>query len=176
MFTIVFLFTFLQFTSAQDPWIEWGQMLYKRCMHNHKNEDNCERLQDAYEEMFERVAITVLNQVKSVSAYQLYQLSLRTPYLVIGERIVDFSISKIEEHLQGEDKYEMSIKDNMLGWLYNTATQDAFNMYKAIRDDEYYDRKEMDAYLEERKIDLNEIKSMDDEELKEYVKDSKVEL
>ena len=49
-------------------------------------------------------------------------------------------------------------------------------MYKAIRDDEYYDRKEMDAYLEERKIDLNEIKSMDDEELKEYVKDSKVEL
>lgn len=172
---VAFLFL-LQFSHAQDPWIEWGQMLNKRCMSNHKNEDDCERLQDAYEEMFERVAITVLNQVKSVSAYKLYQITLTTPYIVIGERIIDFSISNIVEHLKGEDKYELAIKDNLLGWLYNSATQDAFNMYKAIRDDDFYDKKEVQDYLKDRKIDIDELKSMDDEELKEYVKDIKVEL
>ena len=174
MFFISFLFL-IQFTNAQDPWIEWGKAMFKRCTAQNYSEDDCERLQDAYEEMFERVAITVISNVK-ISAYKLYQITLQTPYIVIGEHILDFSISNIQKHLSDEDKYELSIKDNMLGWLYSAATQDAYTLYKAIRDDPFYDTENIRPYLQERNVDIDELKSMDDDELMEYVKDIKVEL
>ena len=89
---IILIFFIVAVTQAQDPWIEWGKIMNIRCNNNHDKANECEFIQDVYEEVFETVAMNVIRSYK-VNAYELYQTSIQSPYGVIGERLIDILLN-----------------------------------------------------------------------------------
>ncbi|GAT93684.1 hypothetical protein CL6EHI_177180A [Entamoeba histolytica] len=164
MFFVLASLFLVQFTIAQDPWIEWGKILNLRCMENQKNENDCELLQDAFEEIFEKVAITVLNKVP-ISSYKLYQLTTQSPYVIFGERIVDLAVSRLMNNMKSETEIEKSLENDLITWVAKTAQEQAGDFLRAIKEDKFFEDEEVKKYLAERRgIVLDDLKKMKDED------------
>ena len=162
----VYLFILIVSTNAQDPWIEWGKIMNIRCNNNHDKSNECEFIQDVYEEVFETVAMNVIRSYK-VNAYDLYKTSIQSPYAVIGERLIDIMLNiLIVNKTMSETELTKALKEPMIGWLSATAKHHAGDILRTIRDDEFFEREDVKEYLKkQRNIDLDELKSMDNEEL-----------
>ena len=118
-----------------------------------------------------------MNAMRSygVNAYELYQTSIKSPYAVIGERLIDILLNiLIVNRTMSETELTKALKEPMIGWLAATARYHAGDILRTIRDDEFFEREDVKLYLKnQRNIDLDELKSMDNEELLQYNKDYK---
>ncbi|KAL7717033.1 Uncharacterized protein QTN25_005626 [Entamoeba marina] len=160
------LITLLSIGKAQDLWIEWGNILELRCKENIPNENDCDVIQDAFEDVLQKAAAGTVYETH-IPLSNLYILTRTTPYIMFGERIVDLALSTAINKGVSEQIIIETIQKEVISWLMKTARQEAGDFLVMMKNDDFWIRDDVKEYLKTiRSIDIDELRETDDEELR----------
>lgn len=153
--------------AVEDFWVVWGQRAMDRCMEIHKNSEQCEVMSDTIEDQMMQTVYPLMGKLKK-SNEELVKTSLRVPYILVGQRVVDkyLHILSVERKVSEE---EMSRR---MFWEVTTFIMDCFYgkeppVWKKVKEDPFWRQKEANEYLRRLGIDLDKVQT---EEVKEDTK------
>ena len=138
-YVLTFIILFIQVTKSQTPSVEWGEMMKERCENTHGNTEECNEMQQRFESEIERIVILIETKYK-ISPEKLMEMTLESPYIDLGIKIIDNLINYLRKRIPFEKKKE-KIKKSLLLWLIKTAEKDPKQLNEILK--ESNDRSEL---------------------------------
>ncbi|EMS11912.1 hypothetical protein KM1_095530 [Entamoeba histolytica HM-3:IMSS] len=176
---LIILIMTMSVYGADDFWVVWRQRAFNRCLQLKQSKEQCEIVGDSIEEQMMETIYPLYSKLDKTND-EIVATSLKIPYVLVGQRVVDKYLNLlINEKIKSEDEIT-----KQMFWETTTFIMDCIYgkegpVWKKIKEDAFWDRKESKEYLKSIGIDLSKIsidESIEKEENEKEIEKRKNEM